>query len=151
MEETRDAILDHGFTVHYNDTRNQLTKNLPWAYTVGRTLFNRPELLIIGPFVEDQMHEMLTDLVHIDQQTPIEPEQIVDASRRFRAMPAASDCFIGALAVFGTIQGFQMVWADQMTGDFPGEPQAMRPYGTMPIHPTTDPYGGPADPFSEGE
>jgi hypothetical protein len=92
MEDAREAILDHGFTVHYSEVRSLLMKNLPWAYTVGRTFFNRPELLIVGPFTQEQMTTMLTDAVEIDQASPIFPEAIImTPSRTFRALPASGN------------------------------------------------------------
>lgn len=150
MEETRDAILDHGFTVQYADGRSLAFQHLPRAHTVGRTLFGRPEVLISGPFTQEQMLAMLTELVTIDQNTPLKINQIVEAEgRSFRVEKADPSALVGALAAFGSIQAFQLVWLD--AGASPGQPQALRLEGAPhPLHPTTDPYG-PQDPFEEDE
>lgn len=152
IEDTRDAIFDNGHAVSFGDQRSRLNRNLPWAHTIGRGVFERPELLIIGPFTDKQLQEMLDELVRIDNETPLEPMMIVEAcGRRFRALPAARDALVAAMAVVGAFEALQMVWADPETGDFPGEPQALRPNGVHPLFPTSDPYGSPEDPFHDEE
>lgn len=142
MEETRDAILDHGYTVQWADKREASFGNLPRAHTVGRTLFGRPEILIIGPFTLEQARHMLDELVHYDQTTPLSAGDILDdvAGRRWRMDDAHPSALIGAMATFGTVNALQAVWA-RPDGTFPGEPQVLRPPDFTPFHPTTDPYG----------
>ena len=141
MEETREAILDHGYTVQYTDVRSAAFGYLPRAHTVGRTLFGRPEILIVGPFTQDQMAEMLADLVHLDQTSPLPLGGVVEASgRSWRIDLAEQTALIGAMAAFGPLNAFQAVWAAP-DGTFPGEPQMLRPPNFHPLMPTTDPYG----------
>lgn len=49
-DEVFNAVLDRGFLIHYvpADVASLLHENRPYAYTVGRTLMQRPEFLVTG-------------------------------------------------------------------------------------------------------
>lgn len=141
LEDAREAILDHGFTVHYSDAPSKIYANLPRAYTVGRTMWGRPELLIVGPFTGEQMSDMLGEAVTHDSGTPLHPEAELElGDRKFKAIEAEPATFISAMAIFGAIRGLQLTWADPKTGKMPGEPQVVRPPNTNPLPLQYDPY-----------
>lgn len=151
MEETREAILDNGFAVHYDDRPSKIYRNLPRAYTAGRSLFDRPELLIVGPFTHEDMTRLLTELTEIDLQEPFAPNQTVRVERLFHLIEADPSAFIGAQAMFGHLQGLQALWADESGSFDHPDTQPTRPRGVIPLQ-GHDPYG-PPDPFfpEEGE
>lgn len=151
LKKTREGILDFGYVVYYSDGPNRIYDNLPTAYTVGRTLWGRPELLIVGPFSEDEMDQMLAEAVADDDRNPIEPGATIELdSRPLQAIDADPGAFIGAMAVFGAVRGLQLLWPTPGTREFPGLPQPTRPVGVLPLG-LPDPYGDDIDPFHDEE
>lgn len=150
LDDTREAILDSGYVVHYCDSPSLIYADLPVAYTVGRTLWDRPELLIVGPFSQDEMAQMLTEAVAADDRNPINAGAIVELdSRPLQAIDADPGAFVGAMAVFGVLRGLQLLWPTPGTSAFPGLPQPTRLPGVLPLA-LPDPYADDVD-FFHGE
>lgn len=147
MESAREGILDHGHVVHYDDSRNRIYRNLPRAFTAGRTMWERPELMISGPFTEEQMSEMLDEAVAIDATTTqLQPQARMELNGRpFLAVEADRSAFMVAMGIFGHLRGLQLVWLN--ADGTPGEAQVTRPPNTNPLPVQHDPYGD--DPFFE--
>lgn len=140
LEETREAILDFGYRVHYCADPSLIYGDLPVAYTVGRTLWERPELLIVGPFSGEEMGRMLAEAVAEDDRNPIQVGLTLELdSRPLQAIEADSSAFIGAMAVFGRVRGLQLLWPSPGTRELPGHPQPTRPVGVFPLN-LPDPY-----------
>lgn len=131
MEETREGILDHGHVTHYCDDPSEVYQDLPRAWTAGRTMWQRPELMIVGPFALEQMQEMLNEAVDLDSVSPLVPQARLElAGRAFMVQEAERGMFLIAMEIFGHLRGLQLVWADPKTGEFPGEPQPTFPPDT---------------------
>ena len=138
MEEAREGILDYGHVVHYSDDQSRVYRNLPRAWTTGRTMWQRPELMIVGPFTHEQMQEFLNEAVDLDSQTPIHPQAVIElAGRKFRALEAERSMFMIAMGIFGGIRGLQLVW---LTEDGTPGDQPVFPPDTMPLPAQHDPY-----------
>lgn len=126
MEEAREGILDHGHIVHYDDSRSPVYRNLPRAFTAGRTMWERPELMIVGPFTEAQMSEMLDEGVAIDTTDALEPQKRIEINGRpFMVIEADSSAFLVAMSLFNHLRGLQLVWLN--ADGSPGEAQVTRP------------------------
>ena len=67
---TQAAVFERGFATHYASNPSNQFKNLPRAHTIGRTLFDRPEVLIVGPFTAERMEGLLSELVTLDHTSP---------------------------------------------------------------------------------
>lgn len=146
MEEAREGILDHGHVLHYDDSRSRIYQDLPRAFTAGRTMWQRPELMIVGPFTEEQMSEMIDEAVAIDSTTELHPQAKLDLNGRpFMAVEADRAAFLVAMGLFGHLRGLQLVWLN--ADGTPGEAQVMRPPNTNPLPVMPDPYSD--DPFFE--
>jgi hypothetical protein len=132
MEEAREGILDHGHIVHYDDSASQIYRDLPRAFTAGRTMWERPELMISGPFTEKQMSEMLDEAVAIDVATELHPQRHMEFNgRRFLAVEAERSAFMVAMNLFNHLRGLQLVWLN--ADGTPGEPQVTRPPSNEPV------------------
>jgi hypothetical protein len=89
----------------------------PWAYTVGLSAHDRPELLITGlplrPAVE-LLDAMAAHLLHADAPAPGERIRLVDGPLvEFVAVEHPDVHLLTALALHGPcVRGLQMVWAD---------------------------------------
>lgn len=126
MEDARESILDHGHVVHYDDSRSRIYQNLPRAFTAGRTMWLRPELMIVGPFTAEQMSEMLDEAVAIDNATELHPQARIELdSRPFVAVEAERTAFVVAMGIFGRLIGLQLVWLN--ADGTPGIAQVARP------------------------
>jgi hypothetical protein len=127
LEELRELfqqlILDHGYGVHFGHDH----LGVAYAYTVGRTMHGRPELLISGPFSPEHAEDLLRHLVELDTQRPFEHGRPVpDAfDAGVPGFPIAIDPWradmVAAVGTFGVITALQLVWPDD-TGTFPGDP-----------------------------
>jgi hypothetical protein len=145
-DRTHAAVFERGFATHYASDPSIQFQNLPRAHTIGRTLFDRPEVLIVGPFTAEHLGGLLSELVAIDHTAPLTAGRTIRAGRhRYRLDPAEPTALLSAMAVFGRIEALQAVWLGP-TDHRPGTPQTLHPLGFHPLHPAWDPYG-PADPF----
>lgn len=125
METAREGILDHGHVVHYDDSRSETYKNLPRAFTAGRTMWERPELMIVGAFTQEQMSEMLDEGVAIDTTAQLQPHSRVEINGRpFLAIEADRSAFMVAMSLFNHLSGLQLVWLNP--DGSPGEAQVIR-------------------------
>lgn len=146
MEDAREDILDHGYVVHYDDGPSTIYRDIPRAFTAGRTMWQKPELMIVGPFAENQMTDMIGAAVDVDTATPLHPQSTFEISgRAFMAVEAAREAFLVAMGIFGHLRGLQLVWLN--ADGTPGEAQVARPPNANPLPVTPDPYGD--DPFFE--
>jgi hypothetical protein len=113
IEEAREAILDHGHVTHYSDGRSRVYDDLPRAWTTGRTLWERPEMMIVGPFTEEQMQSFINGAVDQDSLTPVEPSAVIEVDdRKFLVQEAERGMFLIAMGMFNDIRGLQLVWLD---------------------------------------
>ncbi len=122
-----DQMLDEGILRFWTDGEDSVNhQGQPWAYTVGRTMFGRPELLVTG-LDEEESKEVLTSLQDFD----VHPDFP-------RATPVGSVAFIlaetgllfAAYAVFGAnFSALQVIHG--------GIPQPLHPIGGLIL---TDPY-----------
>jgi hypothetical protein len=133
IEDTRkrlsDQMMDEGilrFWTHDVDSLNH--SGLPWAYTVGRTMYGRPELLVTG-LGEAASHELLTEL----EGRNVHPDfPLATSVGRVAFILAETGVLHAAYAVFGpNYSALQAIWE----GD---APQPLHPAGGLIM---TDPYG----------
>lgn len=123
-----EEILDGGcqrFWSHDPDSTNH--RGLPWAYTVGRTLYGRPELLVTG-LDEAASEALLTELGDLDVHPdfPVTTESVGPVA----FILAEPGLLHAAYAVFGRdFSALQVVWQ--------GEAQPLHPAGGLIL---TDPY-----------
>jgi len=128
VQKIRDQILDYGFTVQYVG-QTVAGEGPPFAYTVGRTMHERPELLISGPFSPEDMHGLLTNLVELDNEAPIEVGARIptdSGAHEFLAIACSTEPLAVARAVFGEVAGLQLLWPD-VSGRLPSEPDYAHP------------------------
>jgi hypothetical protein len=123
-----DQILDEGVLriwSHNVDSVNH--QGEPWAYTVGRTMFGRPELLVTG-LGEAVSHNVLAEL----QDRDVHPDFPVTTSVGQVAFILAEPGLLhAAYAVFGRdFSALQVIHQ--------GQPQPLHPVGGLIL---TDPYG----------
>lgn len=138
-ERTFSHMLDHGFSIQYiAGDKDRATR----AYTVGRTLRNRPEFLVVGPFPLELASEILTRACALDDATPIELGDIRDGillSHNCKAIEADPKAALmnGALAEFGEITALQLLWPDD-EGRFPDNVRYAHPATSQPMYPKDD-------------
>lgn len=142
LAHVRQVIYEDGFYVqhvasrqeHHADGSTYVT--LPYAFTVGRSLLTRPELLVSGTWSPTALEDMLRKAVAIDEETPIVDMQVVenvivsDSPAKpyppqpvltHRIDPWRAEMYI-AIAVFKQeISALQLLWPDPK-GLFPGQP-----------------------------
>jgi hypothetical protein len=123
-QATFDKILQYGHQVTYVGTGEE---SPPFAYTVGRAMKDRPELLIVG-LAQRVAQQLLNDLADRDDAEPLEvgPEglEIRDLIAGYPAIllpadPVAAEMNL-ALRFFGSekVSALQVVWPDR-EGRFP--------------------------------
>jgi len=121
-----DAILSHGFGVQYVGAVT--SEQRPFAYTVGRTLYQKPELLVSGPFPAEHRHRILTKAVRMDEEGGVLVNQPILGVRENEVPLFAIKVapwrppMSSALAMFGQIEALQLLWPDD-NGRFPGDPE----------------------------
>lgn len=151
--EIFDAVLDSGFLVHYvpADAASVIHQNQPYAYTVGRTLMERPEFLVTG-LGQDESKALLAavvewdDLRGADQLAGCFLNLRVDGKpMKVKLILADSGPLLGALTAFGLdkVQTVQALWP--RAGGYPDvndrwSEQPIHPYGETPLQRGPDPY-----------
>lgn len=121
-EETARVIREYGHQV-VGVFPTEGDDGAPFAYTVGRTLSGRPELLITGPLRPDIACAILNYAAEVDDGTPLEPGDRDDilvgyTARIVEVDPWASQMF-QAVRLFGEeVRALQLVWPDP-GGRFP--------------------------------
>lgn len=146
-EETFNAILDKGAIIHFvpADAASVIHQNQPYAYTVGRTLMERPEFLVTG-LDEEQSKAVLTGLVGWDDETrSAAAGAFVTIPPKVTLMLADSHPLLGALTAFGLdkVRVLQALWP--RGGGYPGlndrwADQPIHPLGETPLLGGRDPY-----------
>lgn len=130
-QQTIDEIFERGMVVQTIPDSPLWGAQL--AYTAGRTMRDRPELLATGLPKEDAA-ELLVFLDEYDRHEPLEAGQIVpvvaNGAVRVKMVQAHSGPVLGAVLVFGLVTCLQAVWADA-SGDFPPDDTG---WGIQPIH-----------------
>lgn len=99
-------------------------------YSVGRTVKDRPELLITGPLNQQVGQWMINEAAKIDDEYPLQAGQEIPAGalldgypvRVVKAEPTDAEMF-SATSAFGEddVTALQLVWPDKQ-GNFPGDP-----------------------------
>lgn len=126
-DQLTDRLLDEGvLTFFQHDADSVNHGGYPWAYTVGRTLADRPELLVTG-LGEATCRELIAELVNADVHPDTPMETCVG---RVAFILAETGLLHAAYCVFGSFTALQVIW----TGD---GPQPLHPAGGLII---TDPY-----------
>jgi len=125
---TTDRMLQEGMLVFWQDDADStLHRGQPWAYTVGRTMYGRPELLVTG-LGEALALQVLRELEDQD----VHPDFPVTTDvARCAFIIAETGLLHAAFAVFGAnYSALQVIWEGE---------------GEQPLHPAgglimTDPY-----------
>lgn len=116
-------VLDDGWVVNYMAQPLERAA-APYAYTTGRAMPDRPELLISGPFDPTELHAMLDTAVEIDELSPLTVGKVITIGERtFKVAHCDPSPLHAGSAVFGTgrFYAFQLLWPTP-DGAFPGEP-----------------------------
>lgn len=127
------AVLDDGHLVQYIGPTP--ARVAPRAYTVGRSMRGQPEILVTG-LDKGEAHKLLDELASTDvtvDSTVMFGELMITF---IEAEPLAA---VGAVAAFGEVTVLQAVWHDVTETKVNLQP-LMTP-GSIPLGPTTDPYG----------
>lgn len=131
-----DTILEHGHQVVV--VRDPDDIDSPFAYTVGRAVKDRPELLLTGPVPPT----ILNDLAKYDDGQPLSGGDVLLADtiltgypvRIEVADPMAASMF-QAIRLFGDdVTALQMLWPDPQ-GLFPGEDGYAYAADVQPFYP----------------
>lgn len=127
-QATTEALLDEGVLRYWqHDPTSEMHRGEPWAYTCGRTLYGRPELLVTG-LGEAVSLNLLTELGDCDAH-PDTP--LATSVGRVAFIRAETGLLHAAYAVFGPgFSALQAIWEGA---------------GEQPLHPIgglimTDPY-----------
>lgn len=128
-DELTEQFMNEGvLTFFQHDGESVVHHGLPWAYTVGRTLSGRPELLVTGLDATDSI-ALLLELADVDAQPDTPPLTTCVGTVLF--IPAETGLLHATYCVFGAnFTVLQVVW----TGD---GPQPLHPAGGLIL---TDPY-----------
>jgi hypothetical protein len=147
--EAFDAVLDKGAIIHFvpADAASVIHQNRPYAYTVGRTLMERPEFLVTG-LDEEQSKAVLTGLITWDDVTGnAAAGAFVVIPPKVQLLLADSHPLLGALTTFGLgkVRVLQALWP--RAGGYPDASdrwpdQPIHPYGETPLSGGRDPYAG---------
>lgn len=153
-----DRVLDVGHTVQYvpADVTSVLHRGQPYAYTVGRTLMDRPEFVVTGlPMAASE--SMLNELCRMDDSAAglragaggvlhgLMPEVRLapsDTVVRVRLIRADASPLLGALLLFGLgrVHALQALWPrDGIYPDAGWLDQPIHPWGQTPLV-EGDPY-----------
>lgn len=135
IEQTRtelaQTVIHEGVAVYWqHDPRRVgavIHQGQPWAYTVGRTMDGRPELLVTG-LGEAHSRNVLTELRDLDCD-PDHPRATTSVGR-VAFIAAETGLLHAAFALFGLDYSALQVIHD-------GDPQPLHPAGGLIL---TDPY-----------
>lgn len=133
-----DVIIEHGHQIMniFGD------EDPDFSYTVGRTVKDRPELVITGDLHPDQRATILNEVAAWDDEHPLEPGLIQPdgfgvALKIVAVDPSEAEMNI-AVANFGDdVVALQVIWPDDQSR-FPGDPgyaygDAFQPvFGALP-------------------
>lgn len=145
-------ILDRGTQIHYvaADAASELHRGAPYAYTIGRSMAGRPELLITGLDAEAAR----AILEHVAQRDESAPRPLaagdvtpwIDGKQPFKVIEAEPGILSGALLAFGIgrVTALQLLWPDAH-GRYPDADgdwitQTVHAKGGFPFSPHVDPY-----------
>jgi hypothetical protein len=127
VKHSMDTIIKSGHQVLYvfPDSPDQVA----FAYTVGRSVKDRPELLMTGPMVAAIMTNILNDVAEYDDSQPINAGDLlpadtvlVDYPARVVAVDPREAQMFQAINFFGEdLNALQILWPDA-EGRFPGDP-----------------------------
>lgn len=100
-----------------------------FAYSMGRTVRERPELLVTGKLPLEQLQMIINTAAAWDAEHPLEPgdlppETMMGCAMRIVEVPDLEAAEMnGVLANFGTLEprALQVIWPDAQ-GYFPGDP-----------------------------
>lgn len=122
-----DNIIKNGHQVNFIFPRPGDEGHQFW-YSVGRSMKDRPELLITGPIQPEVGHWIINEAAKMDDTEPLQPGQEIPADTllggypvRIVAVDPREAEMYDAIRCFGEdITALQIVWPD-MDGRFPGE------------------------------
>lgn len=122
------TILEYGHQVMYIFPTDEEPGHV-FGYTVGRSLWGKPEILMTGPLPMEVMHRLINDAADLQDEGKLEPgttndELIQGFGAKIIAVtdPAEAQMF-QALYEFPDqkVTAVQILWPDPH-GRFPGEP-----------------------------
>lgn len=124
-----DAVLEEGVVIQWvdGDPESLSHRGVPWAYTVGRTMYGQPELLVTGldEYWATRLLRAYGNTLNLQENMGL-PD-----FRGLTYIDAERGLLIGAYALFGeNFKASQVIWAGN---------------GEQPLHPLgatilTDPY-----------
>lgn len=123
LRELVDNMYQDGHSVQYMGPEIVLD-TAPYAYTCGRALYDKPELLISGPFDKEELRDTLDAAAELIDSFASLPVTAVSAlGRPFQVRPCSPTPCHSCAAVFGpgrfTVS--QLIWCDS-NGRYPGDP-----------------------------
>lgn len=136
-------ILDRGTVIHYvpleagDGVPAMVVHKRPYAYTVGRSMAGKVELLVSG-LDEAAAESTLTSVMAWEEKRESDPD-LPPSYPGTTLEPCEPAFLLGAIAVFGPIKAMQVVLVDDR--GMPSLDQQLYPMGYHPLKPTTDPYG----------
>lgn len=137
---TFDAVLDHGHGIVLSPPT--LRVEVPYAYTAGRTMKGRPELIMTG--VEHEAEAaILNEVCLFDDLIGIEPDTLVPvAGITVKITESDPANLVAALMGFGRVEAYQVLLPDAR-GEYPDSVRGRTPAQPhLPLIPADswDPY-----------
>lgn len=131
-KDMMDRIIKHGHQVTIVfPTKESIadgSMDYAFAYTIGRTMKDRPELLVTGSLPPEALGMILNETARVDDERPISAGDSVDEVldgypvRIVRVTDPKTAGMTMALHYMGDdIDALQVLWPDS-AGRFPGEP-----------------------------
>lgn len=141
---TFDAVLDHGFGIVLSPPSVRVA--VPYAYTSGRTMRGRPELIMTGVDGE-RLASLLNDVALFDDMLGIEPDTVIPvAGTNVKIVESDPFNLHAALLSFGKLVAYQVMLPDA-AGEYPDSVR-----GRTPEQPYLPPIPADSwDPYSEYE
>lgn len=125
-KQLMDLIIEHGHAVQYVFTdENSAPGDVPFFYSVGRTLKDRPEILVTGRLAQESGMHLVNAACRLDDQGQLHVGEVSLGGnfpvRVIEADPLAAQMF-AATSAFGAddVTALQVIWPDK-TGRFPDD------------------------------
>jgi hypothetical protein len=120
-----DTIIEHGHQV-----RAVFGGEAFFAYSIGRTVRDRPEILVTGPLPPNVAHWVVNRVAELDDQSPLQPGQELDTVLEGYRVRLVAVRDLDEAQMFGVTNNFgtedtsalQVVWPDS-DGHFPDDPE----------------------------
>jgi hypothetical protein len=123
-KQSMESIIEHGHQVRVIFASEERPD---FAYSIGRTLKERPELFVIGPMDPNMLGYIVNRVAELDDESPLsagmELDTVLDGFKvRLSPVRDLEEAqMFGVTTHFSDATALQILWPD-IEGNFPGEP-----------------------------